>query len=83
MPGIDLALVDFYMQDIDGIHFVRAVRSESAYDAVRLLMVTSEDEPAKISMALHSGANDCLQKPFGRHESLEKIRGLGIALSCT
>ncbi len=82
LPGLDLVLVDFYMPDMDGIEFVRAVRSDSAYDAVRLLIVTSEDDPTRIDMALHTGANDYLKKPFGRLDVLEKIRGLGIAPSC-
>ena len=82
LPGIDLVLVDFYMPDMDGVEFVRAVRSESTYDAVRLLMVTSEDDPARIDMALQAGANDYLQKPFRRDDVIGKIRGLGITPCC-
>ena len=80
-PEIELALVDFYMPDMDGVEFVRAVRSDRAYDAIRLLMVTSEEEPARIEMALQAGADDYLHKPFGRQETIDKIQGLGIALS--
>ena len=70
------------MPDMDGVEFVRAVRSEAAYDAVRLLMVTSEDDPARIDMALQAGANDYLQKPFRRDDVVGKIRGLGITPCC-
>ncbi len=80
-PEIELALVDFYMPDMDGVEFVRTVRSDRAYDAIRLLMVTSEDEPARIEMALQAGADDYLRKPFGRQETIDKIQGLGIPLS--
>jgi two-component system chemotaxis response regulator CheY len=80
-PEIDLVLIDFYMPDMDGIEFVGTVRSDRTYDAVRLLMVTSEDAPARIEMALQAGADDYLRKPFGRQETIAKIQGMGISLS--
>ena len=82
-PGVDLALVDFYMPDMDGVEFVRAVRSESAFQQVRLLLVTSEDDPARIGLALQAGADGYLQKPFAQNDVLNKIRELGFAPSCS
>jgi two-component system, chemotaxis family, chemotaxis protein CheY len=80
-PDVDLVLVDFHMSDMNGIEFVRQVRSEPAISQVRLLLVTGESEPAKINLALAAGANGYLQKPFGQQVAFEKIRELGFVLS--
>ena len=82
MGHLELALVDSTMPDMDGIAFVRAVRANPAYDAVRLMMVTSEDEPDSIRIALQAGANEYLTKPFARPAILEKLQRMGVVPTC-
>ena len=60
----DLALVDGNMPEMNGLEFVRAVRADDSYSEVRLLMVTTETDPAKITAALNAGADDYVTKPF-------------------
>ena len=43
-PDVELLLVDWNMPGMDGSDFIRAVRARRAYDAVRVLMVTSESQ---------------------------------------
>ena len=82
MGRLDLALVDSAMPDMDGLAFVRAVRADAAYDEIRLMMVTSEDEPDSIRAALQAGANEYLTKPFGQQAIVEKLQRMGIVPSC-
>jgi len=54
------------------------VRSESEYDEVRIMMVTTESEMSQVQVALEAGANEYLMKPFDREALLEKLLLLGI-----
>src|SRR4051812_9108312 len=62
-PDVDLILVDWNMPEMDGLDFIRAVRSQSLYDAVRIVMVTTETEGEQVARALDAGANEYVMKP--------------------
>ena len=64
VAGIELVLVDWNMPEMNGLEFVEAVRAERAFDAVRIMMVTTETEHAQVMRALKAGANEYLMKPF-------------------
>ncbi len=74
----DLALVDWNMPEMTGIEFVRAVRGEPGFDALRIVMVTTETEVARMSNALEAGADEYIMKPFTKEMLLEKLTLLGI-----
>jgi two-component system chemotaxis response regulator CheY len=74
----DLALVDWNMPEMTGIEFVRAVRGEPGFNALRIVMVTTETEVARISDALEAGADEYIMKPFTKEMLLEKLTLLGI-----
>jgi len=76
--GVELAMVDWNMPEMDGFEFLRRVRSESEYDEVRIMMVTTESEMSQVQVALEAGANEYLMKPFDREALLEKLLLLGI-----
>jgi two-component system chemotaxis response regulator CheY len=75
----DLALVDWYMPEMDGPSFVRAVRAQPAYAGLRLLMMTTEAELARVAEVLEAGADEYILKPFTRDALLCKLDLLGIA----
>jgi two-component system chemotaxis response regulator CheY len=77
-PLPDVALVDWNMPELNGLDFVRAVRSDRAYDDVRLMMVTTETELAQMAAALQAGADEYVMKPFTREVLLEKLARLGM-----
>ena len=77
----DLALVDWNMPEMNGLEFVQAVRAESIYDDMPMMMVTTESDMKNMIMALESGANEYVMKPFTRDVLREKIELLGINLS--
>jgi len=78
MPQVDLVLVDWNMPEMDGISFVRAVRAESAYATLPMMMVTTNAEFAQITLALEAGANEYIMKPFTADILREKLELLGF-----
>jgi two-component system chemotaxis response regulator CheY len=78
MTKADLVMVDWNMPEMDGIDFVRAVRAESIYNAVILVMVTTNNEAANIATALQAGANEYIMKPFTQDVIRQKLELLGF-----
>ncbi len=78
---VDLALVDWNMPEMNGLEFVRAVRAQSIYDDMPMMMVTTESDMTNMILALESGANEYVMKPFTRDVLREKIELLEITLS--
>ena len=73
-----IALVDWNMPVMNGYEFVCAVRANSAYDDLPLMMVTTETEMDKIITALEAGANEYVMKPFTKDVLREKLIILGL-----
>jgi two-component system chemotaxis response regulator CheY len=75
----DLALIDWNMPEMNGIELIAELRRDPAYNGMRLVMVTSETEPAQIERALAEGANAYIMKPFSCDVLQEKLVRLGFA----
>lgn len=73
-----LALVDWNMPVMNGLEFVKAVRSEPAYKSMTLMMVTTESEHGQIVRALAAGAHEYVIKPFTADALRDKIALLGL-----
>ncbi len=78
MAQADLVLVDWNMPEMNGVDFIRAVRAERAYDAVPLVMVTTNVELEQVAAALEAGANEYVMKPFTLDVIREKLELLGL-----
>jgi two-component system chemotaxis response regulator CheY len=75
----DVLLVDWRMPNVDGVQFVHAVRHDPFYNQqVRLIMVTSVDEPNLMVNALAAGANEYLMKPFTKEMLADKLTLVGM-----
>jgi two-component system chemotaxis response regulator CheY len=72
-PDVELMLVDWNMPHMNGFDFIRSVRSQRAFDAVRILMVTSESQGEQVTQALNAGANEYLMKPFNKDVLVAKL----------
>ncbi len=75
---MDLALVDWNMPEMDGLQFVQAARAEPAWSRMKLMMVTTETELARVVKALEAGADEYVMKPFTRDVIAEKLALLGL-----
>ena len=71
--GVELVLVDWNMPEMNGLEFIKAVRADRTYDAVRIMMVTTETEQGQVVRALEAGANEYLMKPFTREILVAKL----------
>ena len=78
---VDLVLVDWNMPEMDGLEFIKAARSQVAYERMVIVMVTSESEPSHIARALMAGADEYAIKPLTGEGLVEKLElvGLGAA----
>ncbi len=77
-PDVELVLVDWNMPQMNGLDFVRHVRSQPAYAGVRILMVTTETESEQVARALAAGANEYLMKPFTKEVLVAKLNLLDV-----
>lgn len=72
MP-VDVILLDWNMPVMDGLAFLKRLRSDSAYQNVRVVMCTSESEKKKVIEALKEGATNYMVKPFTPEVLKEKL----------
>jgi two-component system, chemotaxis family, chemotaxis protein CheY len=73
----DVVLVDWNMPEMDGLEFIKAVRSDSRFTGLVILMVTTETETNQMLKALSAGADEYLMKPFQKEALVEKLRLVG------
>lgn len=78
-PLPDVVLVDWNMPEMDGLEFIKAVRRDSRYGGLVLLMVTTETETDQMLRALSAGADEYLMKPFQKESLIEKLQLVGVA----
>jgi two-component system chemotaxis response regulator CheY len=71
-------LLDWNMPEMNGFELLLKVRSQRSYDAVQILMVTSESEAIQVTRALSAGANEYLMKPFGKDVLIAKLQLMDV-----
>jgi two-component system chemotaxis response regulator CheY len=74
-----LALVDWNMPVMNGLELVQAVRKDCTLDAMKIMMVTTETQPAQLMAALEAGATEYLMKPFSHEAVAEKLAIMGLS----
>ena len=77
----DLALVDWNLPAMNGLDLVKLIRQRTELAGIRLMMVTTETELARISQALEAGANEYIMKPFTKDMLLEKLILIGFEVA--
>src|SRR5689334_10330178 len=70
----DIIVLDLQLPDMTGIDILRAFRSENVHTPV--LVLSGNANPEVKTLALKSGADDYLTKPFHREEFLARIRAV-------
>jgi two-component system, chemotaxis family, chemotaxis protein CheY len=74
-PGIGLFIVDVNLPRLDGISFIRRLRSEIGAEAP-VVVVSTECGEADKAAAFEAGADAYLCKPWAPNELLDLIGGL-------
>jgi two-component system chemotaxis response regulator CheY len=75
---ISLVLLDWNMPQMDGMQFLKKVRSMPNYKDLPIVMVTSEAAKYNIVEALQNGATDYIVKPIRDKEFMEKISDINF-----
>ena len=75
----DAVLLDIEMPEMDGIEFLRALRSRSELPQPPVVMCTTHSTFDKITEALEAGANEYIMKPFSGEIVEEKLVCVGVA----
>jgi two-component system, chemotaxis family, chemotaxis protein CheY len=74
----DLVMVDWNMPQMDGLAFLREVRSQPVHGNLCLVMLTTDDDPVQRAEARQAGANDYLLKPVSLGDLQQSLRRLGL-----
>ena len=76
---IDIIITDWNMPEMDGLTYVKTVRTKDQYKETPILMITTEAAKDDILTALKSGVNNYVVKPFTPETLQEKVfKLLGI-----
>ena len=75
----DLVLLDWQMPVMDGLQFVKRLRSEPGGDRPKVVFCSVENELDKIREALDAGADEYIMKPFDGGIVAGKLAWLGLA----
>jgi len=73
---VDMIITDWNMPEMDGLTFVKTLRSKDEYKDTPILMVTTEAAKEDILTALRSGVNNYVVKPFTPDTLQEKVNKL-------
>ncbi len=77
-PSVNLALIDWNMPVVTGLDCLKAIRADSRFASLPVVMVTSETDMDHIVIALEAGATDYIMKPFTPEVISEKLLLLGL-----
>ncbi len=69
--GVDLALVDVMLPEVDGFEVVRRIRKEST---IPIILLTARGEETNRVAGLELGADDYVVKPFSAPEVIARVR---------
>lgn len=75
---LSLVLVDWNMPRVNGLEFVKKMRSDRQFGRVKVMMVTTETELDQMVKALAAGADEYVMKPFTKEILADKLRVLGL-----
>ena len=76
LKGVNLILTDWNMPIMDGLAFVKTVRTNNAYKEIPIMMITSQAAKKEVIEALKNGVNDYIVKPFTSATLVEKVQAL-------
>ena len=74
----DCVLLDWNMPVMDGITFLRALRSEYGPDKPPVLFCTTENDVNHITTAIATGAQEYIMKPFDEEILMGKMSQVGL-----
>jgi diguanylate cyclase (GGDEF)-like protein len=69
----DLIMVDVMMPELDGISFVRRLKTMSRFSHIPVVFLTARTQPDDVERYRGEGAVDVISKPFAPEELVQKL----------
>jgi two-component system, chemotaxis family, chemotaxis protein CheY len=79
--GAHLVISDYNMPKMDGLDFLRAIRSHEPTKKTAFIMLTGRSDKELVQRAIQFGVNNYLTKPFTTVSLKQKIEAVFGALS--
>lgn len=70
----DMITLDLNMPDMHGLEFLQFVRNQHTFQAIPILVVTTQTDTKIREKILAAGANGFITKPFSPEAILEQVR---------
>ena len=74
--NVDFIITDWNMPEMNGLDFIKEVRSTPTYSSMPILMITTRGTEHDVIEALQAKVNSYIVKPFTPQELKEKIEGI-------
>lgn len=74
----DSIFLDWNMPVMDGLEFLKALRSAEGGEVPKVVFCTTENDVAHIAKAMRAGANEYIMKPFDREIVEAKFTEVGL-----
>ncbi len=74
--SIDLVLSDINMPNMDGLQLLAHIKAEGQWQNMRVVMITTEGNHARVMEAVARGAAGYIRKPFTADQIKEKVLSL-------
>jgi DNA-binding response OmpR family regulator len=71
-----LVLLDVMMPGVDGFDVCRTLRSDQRTQRLPIVFVTAIDDIKQRNESMRLGADDCIKKPIGPRELVNRVRGV-------
>jgi len=70
----DLVFLDVMMPKVNGFEVTQQIRSDAAFDDVKIILLTAKGQECDREVGRQAGANDYLTKPFSPTKILDRAR---------
>ena len=70
----DLVFLDVMMPKFNGFEVTQQIRSDAAFDDVKIILLTAKGQECDREVGRQAGANDYLTKPFSPTKILDRAR---------
>jgi two-component system chemotaxis response regulator CheY len=78
--AVHLILSDINMPSMDGLEFLRQLRTQNLASGVPVVMITTESSEEHVKQAIVSGAQGYIRKPFTAEQVKERVLPLLAAV---
>ncbi len=72
-PSIEMAVLDWMMPGKDGLEVCKTIKSNDDNSLTYVIILTAKNKPEDLALALESGADDFVAKPFNAIELNARI----------